>query len=70
MYGILIHTGTSGSEGTLGGLVETGRQIGEHILAALDEARLCSNDRFARNMIRPVNMTRCTCMVPPVMGVC
>jgi hypothetical protein len=44
MYGILIHTGTSGSEGTLGGLVETGRQIGEHILAALDEARLCSND--------------------------
>ena len=44
MYGILIHTGTSGSEGTLGGLVETGRQIGDHLLAALDEAKLCSND--------------------------
>jgi hypothetical protein len=44
MYGILIHTGTSGSEGTLGGLVEAGRRIGEHLLAALDEARLCSND--------------------------
>ncbi len=44
MFGILIHTGTSGSEGTLGGLVEAGSRIGEHLLAALDEARLCSND--------------------------
>ena len=44
MYGILIHTGTSGSEGTLGGLVEAGRRVGEHLLAALDGARLCSND--------------------------
>ena len=44
MYGILLHTGTSGSAGTLGGLVEAGRRIGEHLLAALDEARLCSND--------------------------
>jgi hypothetical protein len=44
MYGLLIHTGTSDSEGTLGGLVETGRRIGEHLVAALDEARLCSND--------------------------
>jgi hypothetical protein len=44
MYGILIHTGTSGSEGTLGGLVETGRRVGDHLLAALSEARLCSND--------------------------
>jgi hypothetical protein len=44
MYGILIHTGTSGSEGTLGGLVEAGRRIGEHLVAALEEARLCSND--------------------------
>jgi hypothetical protein len=44
MYGILLHTGTSGSEGTLGGLVEAGRRIGEHFVAALEEARLCSND--------------------------
>jgi len=44
MYGLLIHTGTSDSEGTLGGLVETGRRIGEHLLAVIDEARLCSND--------------------------
>jgi hypothetical protein len=44
MYGILIHTGTSGSEGTLGGLVEAGRRMGEHLIAALEDARLCSND--------------------------
>ena len=44
MYGILIHNGTSGSEGTLGGLAEAARRIGEHLIAALDEARLCSND--------------------------
>ena len=44
MHGILIHNGTSGSQGTLGGLAEAGRRIGEHLIAALDEARLCSND--------------------------
>jgi hypothetical protein len=43
-YGILIHTGTSDSEGTLGGLVEAGRQIGAHLRYALELARLCSND--------------------------
>jgi hypothetical protein len=43
-YGILIHTGTPGSEGTLGGLVEAGRRISEHLVAVLDEARLRSND--------------------------
>ncbi len=32
------------SDRLLGGLVEAGRRIGEHLLAALDEARLCSND--------------------------
>jgi len=44
MYGILIHTGTSDAEGTLGGLVEAGRRIGDHLVAALDQAELCSND--------------------------
>src|ERR1700757_4512017 len=33
-----------GSEGTFGGLAESGRRIGEHLLAAIEEARLCSND--------------------------
>ncbi len=43
-YGILIHTGTSDADGTLGGLVEAGRRIGDHIRHALEMSRLCSND--------------------------
>lgn len=43
-YGILIYTGSSDSEGTLGGLIEAGRHIGRHLTHALDLARLCSND--------------------------
>ena len=43
-YGVLIYTGSSDSEGTLGGLVEVGRRIADVIRAALDLGRLCSND--------------------------
>nr|WP_256377509.1 DUF1998 domain-containing protein [Synechococcus sp. PCC 6312] len=43
-YGILLHTGASGSEGTLGGLVEVGRRIEYHLGKALEQGRLCSND--------------------------
>jgi hypothetical protein len=43
-YGILLHTGSQDAEGTLGGLVEVGRRIHQHINAALELARLCSND--------------------------
>lgn len=43
-YGVLLHTGTSGSEGTLGGLVEVGRRIEYHLARALEYGRLCSND--------------------------
>ena len=43
-YGILIYTGSSDSEGTLGGLVETGRRLAAHFRRALDDGRLCSND--------------------------
>jgi hypothetical protein len=43
-YGILLYTGSPDAEGTLGGLVETGRQIRRHVQAALELARLCSND--------------------------
>ena len=42
--GILIYTGTTDAEGTLGGLVATGRQIERYLIMALDLARLCSND--------------------------
>ncbi|WP_375742304.1 DUF1998 domain-containing protein [Corallococcus interemptor] len=44
MAGILLMTGTTGAEGTLGGLVEEGRRLGQHLSRALEDARLCSND--------------------------
>jgi len=43
-YGVLLYTGSPDAEGTLGGLVETGRQIHRHLQAAMELARLCSND--------------------------
>lgn len=43
-YGILLYTGSPDAEGTLGGLVETGRQIDRHLRAALELGGLCSND--------------------------
>jgi hypothetical protein len=43
-YGILLYTGSSGSEGTLGGLVDMGKNIGRHLKRALELGRLCSND--------------------------
>lgn len=44
MAGILLSTGTTGSEGTLGGLVEEGRRLRHHLREAWDFGRLCSND--------------------------
>lgn len=43
-YGVLIYTGSSDAEGTLGGLVEAGRNIRRHVRQALELGRLCSND--------------------------
>lgn len=43
-YGILILTGSSDSEGTLGGLVDAGRRIEAHLRRALELGALCSND--------------------------
>jgi hypothetical protein len=42
--GILLYTGTTDAEGTMGGLVQAGRQIARHLKAAIDLGRLCSND--------------------------
>jgi Domain of unknown function (DUF1998) len=44
MAGVLLGTGTTGTEGTLGGLVEEGRHIRHHLREAWDLGRLCSND--------------------------
>ena len=43
-YGVLLYTGSSDAEGTLGGLVQMGRQIDEVVKSALDLGMLCSND--------------------------
>jgi len=43
-YGILIYTGSSDAEGTLGGLVMAGRDISRHMHRALECGELCSND--------------------------
>ncbi len=44
MAAILLSTGSSGSEGTLGGLVNQGRRIKHHLNNALRRAKLCSHD--------------------------
>ena len=44
MAGLLLYTGTPGTEGTLGGLVEQGRRLAAHLRRAWDLGILCSND--------------------------
>jgi hypothetical protein len=44
MAAIFVMTGTSGAEGTLGGLVEQGRFLHRHLRRAWDMASLCSSD--------------------------
>jgi hypothetical protein len=43
-YGMILYTGTTDAEGTLGGLVEVGRRIHQHVRTALELGDLCSND--------------------------
>ncbi|MGZ3386357.1 MAG: DrmB family protein [Isosphaeraceae bacterium] len=43
-YGILLYTGSPDAEGTMGGIVQAGRQIARHLKSAIDLGRLCSND--------------------------
>jgi hypothetical protein len=43
-YGILLYTGSPDAEGTLGGLVQEGRHIEDHLADALRMSGLCSND--------------------------
>lgn len=43
-YGVLLYTGSSDAEGTLGGLVQVGRRIHDHVRNALEMGELCSND--------------------------
>lgn len=43
-YGILLYTGTPDAEGTLGGLVDGGRHLEQHLTSGMELGRLCSND--------------------------
>ena len=43
-HGILIYTGSSDADGTLGGLVQSGRRFTEHLVNACRDNLLCSND--------------------------
>jgi len=43
-YGILLYTGSPDAEGTLGGIIQVGRRIHEHLRNALELGELCSND--------------------------
>ena len=43
-YGVLLYTGSGDAEGTLGGLIQVGRRIHDHIRNALTSSELCSND--------------------------
>jgi hypothetical protein len=43
-YGVLLYTGSPDAEGTLGGLIEAGRDIHKYIKIALEMGELCSND--------------------------
>ena len=51
MAGILLSTGTPGSEGTLGGLVQEGRNIARHLDAALRLGSLCSSDPVCASQV-------------------
>jgi hypothetical protein len=44
MAGILLSTGSPGTEGTLGGLVDEGRRLRDHLRYAFELGALCSND--------------------------
>ena len=43
-FGLLLYTATPDAEGTLGGLVQQGRHIEDHLFQALRMSELCSND--------------------------
>jgi len=57
MYGILLHTGTSGSEGTLGGLVESGAASVSIFLRPSRKPGCAQTIRSAPSMIRAPSTT-------------
>ena len=65
-YGLLLYTGTPDAEGTLGGLLEVGRNLARPLTLALESGRLCSNDPICsdhdpanRREARPLHGAAC-----------
>ena len=64
-HGILIYTGSTDSEGTLGGLIVAARDIKRHMRRALDMGILCSNDPVcayhepSRHDLQPLHGSAC-----------
>lgn len=52
MAGILLYTAAADSEGTLGGLVYQGKELGYHIGGALEEMERCASDPLCAEHIR------------------
>jgi hypothetical protein len=50
-YGLLLYTASPDAEGTLGGLVQQGRHMEQHVANALRSAALCSNDPICAHHI-------------------
>lgn len=57
-YGILLFTGSSDAEGTLGGLVAEARHMESHLKMALSTAALCSNDPICAQHVPDNSMER------------
>lgn len=53
-YGFLLYTGTTDSEGTMGGLVQVGRAITRHLAAGLELGALCSHDPICAQARHPM----------------
>jgi len=68
MAAILLSTGSPGSEGTLGGLVEQGREIRAHLRRAYELGTLCSNDPSAPATRRKTTLRSASSRAPPATG--
>ena len=69
-YGVLLYTGTTDAEGTLGGLIEVGKWIHEHVRKALEMGELCSNDPVCPSISPKTAMSTGSFMGPPATDVC
>ena len=70
-YGVLLYTGTSDAEGTLGGLIQVGRRIHEHVRNALELGRaVLERSRSARSMSRRTPTSVASSTAPPATAAC